>query len=127
MDGTASDFAVTSLEERGCMDLSASSHGTTSVLRVDGDVDVASAPEFAAAIEMHSGGYRSTLLVDLSACTFIDSGGLNVLLQAVRQLDAGVWLGVMGPNRNLRRVFDIVGLTSDPRFRLLDDLSDLRE
>ena len=50
-----------------------------------------------------------------------------MLLQAVRHLNGGAWLGVVGPNRNLRRVFDIVGLTSDPRFRLLDDLSDLRE
>jgi anti-sigma B factor antagonist len=109
------------------MDLSASLHGTIPVLRVDGEIDMAGAPRFMAAIESHSGGYQAPLLIDLSGCLFIDSGGLNALLQAVRHLNGGAWLGVVGANSNLRRVFDIVGLTSHSRFRLLDDLSDLRE
>ncbi len=109
------------------MDLSASSHGTIPVLRVDGDIDMAGASRFQAAIESHSDSYQAPLLIDLSGCLFIDSGGLNVLLQAVRHLNGGAWLGVVGPNSNLRRVFDIVGLASDSRFRLMDDLSDLRE
>jgi anti-anti-sigma factor len=105
------------------VDLSVSVHETIPVLRVDGDVDMATAPEFAAAVESHSGGYHSPLLIDLTGCPFLDSGGLNVLLQAVRQMDEQSWLGVIGPSRDLRRVFEIVGLASDPRFRLLDDPS----
>lgn len=88
---------------------------------------MATAAQFAAALETHSAGYRAPVVIDLSDCLFMDSGGLNVLLQAVRQFDGQGWLGVIGPNRNLRRIFDIVGLTSDARFRLLDDLSDLGE
>jgi anti-sigma B factor antagonist len=98
-------------------------HGSIPVLRVDGDVDMATAPELAAAVESHSGGYHSPLLIDLTGCPFLDSGGLNVLLQTVRQMDEQSWLGVVGPNSDLRRVFEIVGLTSDSRFRILDDLS----
>ena len=105
------------------MDLSVSVHETIPVLHVDGDIDMATAPELAAAVESHSGGYHSPLLIDLTGCSFLDSGGLNVLLQAVRQMDGQSWLGVIGPSHNLRRVLEIVGLTSDPRFRLLDDLS----
>jgi len=105
------------------MDLSVSVHATIPVLHVDGDIDMATAPELAAAIESHSGGHHSPLLIDLTGCPFLDSGGLNVLLQAVRQMDGQSWLGVIGPSHNLRRVLEIVGLTSDPRFRLLDDLS----
>jgi anti-sigma B factor antagonist len=127
MNAADGDFAVSLGEERDRMDLSVSSHGTIPILRVDGDVDMASAPELAAAVDLHSAGYRSPLLIDLSECLFMDSGGLNVLLQAVRQLDGQAWLGVIGTNRNLRRVFDIVGLTTDSRFRVLEDLSDLRE
>jgi anti-sigma B factor antagonist len=107
------------------MDLSESSHGNIPVLHVDGDVDMASAPALQAAMESRSENYNLPVLIDLSKCQFMDSGGLNVLLQAVRQLDGKAWLGVVAPNRNLRRVFDIVGLTSDPRFRLFDDLSSL--
>ena len=109
------------------MDLSVSSHETIPVLRVDGDIDMATAAELAAAVELHSGGYHSSVLLDLTGCPFVDSGGLNVLLQAVRQMDGRSWLGVVGPNHNLRRVFEIVGLTSDPRFRILADLTEFRE
>jgi anti-sigma B factor antagonist len=105
------------------MDLSVSLYETIPVLHVDGDIDMATASELSAAVKSHSGSYHSPLLIDLSACPFLDSGGLNVLLQAVRQMGGRSWLGVIGANRNLHRVFEIVGLTSDPRFRLLDDLS----
>jgi anti-anti-sigma factor len=107
------------------MDLSVSSHESITVLHVDGDIDMASAPALESSIESRSDSYQSPVLLDLTLCPFMDSGGLNVLLQAVRQFDGHGWIGVLGANRNLRRVFEIVGLTADPRFRLLEDLSDL--
>lgn len=105
------------------MEILLSSQGDIPVLRVSGDIDVATAPQFGAALQEHTGGYRSPVLIDLTECAFMDSGALNVLLQAVRRFDGKAWLGVVGASRNLRRVFDIVALTTDPRFRLLDDLS----
>jgi anti-anti-sigma factor len=108
------------------MDLSVSLHNSIPVLQVDGDIDMATASELAAALEWHSGSCHSSVLIDLTRCPFLDSGGLNVLLQAVRRMEGLSWLGVVGPNRNLRRVFEIIGLASDPRFRLLDDLSEIR-
>ena len=63
------------------------------------------------------------IVIDLTDCPFLDSGALNVLLQAVRRLSGEAWLGVVGANRNLRRVFEIVALTADPRFRVFDDLA----
>jgi anti-sigma B factor antagonist len=109
------------------MELSVSSYESVPVLHVDGDVDMATASALQAALETRTGGFRSPLVLDLGGCSFMDSGGLNVLLQAVRQLDGHAWLGVLGANRNLRRVFEIVGLTSDTRFRLMDDLSELSQ
>jgi anti-anti-sigma factor len=104
------------------MEIVLSSHENLPVLVVDGDIDMATAPRFDAALKDHSGGFSSSLFIDLSDCAFMDSGALNVLLQAVRRLDGEAWLGVVGANRNLRRVFDIIALTADPRFRLLDHL-----
>jgi anti-anti-sigma factor len=104
------------------MQISVSSHESIPVLCIKGDLDIASAPGFETAVSEHSNLYQSPLTLDLSECTFIDSGGLNVLLQTIRRLDDLAWLGVAGANDNLRRVFDIVGLTAIPRFRLLDDL-----
>jgi anti-anti-sigma factor len=105
------------------MNISVSSHESIPVLHVDGDVDMATASSFEAAVNQHTHAYRSPVLLDLTECPFIDSGGLNVLLQAVRYLTDSGWLGVVGANTNIRRVFDIVGLTSTSRFRVFDDLS----
>jgi anti-sigma B factor antagonist len=104
------------------MEITLSSQKNLPLLRVKGDIDMGTAPRFDAALKEHSGDFHSSLLIDLSECAFMDSGALNILLQAVRRLDGQAWLGVVGANRNLRRVFDIVALTADPRFRLLEVL-----
>ena len=107
------------------MELSLTTQADLPVLRVTGDVDMATVRGFDAALEEYSGGFRSPLVIALTECPFLDSGGLNVLLQAVRRLEGPAWIGVLGASRNLLRVFDIVALTADPRFRVLDDLSGL--
>jgi anti-sigma B factor antagonist len=107
------------------MDISLSSQEGIPVLRVTGDIDMATAPRFDAALQKQSDGFQTPLVLDLSGCPFLDSGALNVLLQAVRRLGDSSWLGVVGANRNLLRVFDIVALTADPRFRVFDDMSQL--
>jgi anti-anti-sigma factor len=103
------------------MEIALTTQEDLAVIRVTGDIDMATVGTFDAALEEHSGGFRSPLVIDLTDCPFLDSGGLNVLLQAVRRLEAPAWIGVRGASRNLRRVFDIVALTADPRFRVLDD------
>jgi len=107
------------------MDISLSSHQGVPVLRVAGDIDMSTAPRFDAALEERSDGFRSPVLLDLSGCPFLDSGALNVLLQAVRRLGGSAWLGVVGANRNLMRIFEIVALTADPRFRVFRDLTEV--
>jgi anti-anti-sigma factor len=82
---------------------------------------MAGAPALAAAVEQGSDNYCSSLVIDLTECPFIDSGGLNVLLQAIRRLDETTWLGLVGANADLRRVFEIIGLASAPALRLLDE------
>ena len=62
----------------------------------------------------------SVVLLDLHKVTYIDSGGLSVLLSAVRQLRDKGWLGAIGPNANTRRLLEIVGLMVDPCFRVFE-------
>jgi anti-anti-sigma factor len=111
--------------EDGGLQISHSSHGAIPILCVTGDIDMAGAPLLEAAVGNGSQTYNSPLLIDLTRCPFIDSGGLNVLFQAVRRMDGTAWLGAVGANANLRRLFETVGLTTLPRFRVLDDLSDV--
>jgi len=62
------------------------------------------------------------VLLDLRDVTYIDSGGLSVLLSGVRRLRDRGWLGVIGPNPNVRRLLEISGA---PRRSELPGLSEI--
>jgi anti-anti-sigma factor len=63
----------------------------------------------------------TVVLLDLTQVTYIDSGGLSVLFSATRRVRESGWLGVIGPNANIRRLLELVGLYADPSFRSFDD------
>jgi len=88
------------------------------VVRVIGDVDHLSAPALDKAVQDAFGAHGLRLLVDLRECSYLDSGGLSVLLFAFRRVRRSGWIGVVAPNRNILRLFEIVGLTGDPHFRV---------
>jgi stage II sporulation protein AA (anti-sigma F factor antagonist) len=91
------------------------------LLEVEGDIDHSSANMFDRAVEesLNNGDH---LLIDLTDCPYVDSGGLAVILSTVNRLTAEGWVGVVGSNRNVSRLFEIVGLTRHPAFRTFDDL-----
>jgi anti-sigma B factor antagonist len=83
------------------------------VLRVSGEVDVATSPELRR--ELHQlvdqGG---PIVVDLRDVTFIDSSGLGVLVGTLRRLrerDRDGQLVLQGLQDPVRKVFDVTGLT----------------
>ena len=108
------------------MEITESSCDGIALLHVRGDMDMANAPLLATALAPHLKEPEPPVVLDLSGCPFIDSGGLNVLLDAALQLEAvGGWMGALGVRPNLMRVFQIVGLTTCPWFRILEDLSEV--
>jgi anti-anti-sigma factor len=88
------------------------------LLKVIGDIDHLTAPTLEAAVQQALGIDGSYLLVDLSDCPYVDSGGLSVLLFACGQIRDEGWLGVIAPHPNLVRLFGIAGLTSARGFRV---------
>jgi anti-sigma B factor antagonist len=88
------------------------------LLRVVGDVDhfTSLALDDAVQDSLSLDGLR--LLLDLSECPYLDSGGLGVILTTLRKVRGQGWLGVIGPNRDLSRLFVISGLTADSDFRV---------
>jgi len=88
------------------------------LLKVIGDIDHLTAPSLEALVQQALGVDGAHLLLDLSDCPYVDSGGLSVLLFACRQVRDEGWLGVIAPHPNLVRLFEIVGLTSVRGFRI---------
>jgi anti-sigma B factor antagonist len=81
-------------------------------LRPDGEVDMARAaqlrPGWLAALDEHQ---PERLVVDLSQVTFIDSGGLTLLvILNTRQAERGGTVLLANPTHNVRRILAITAL-----------------
>jgi anti-sigma B factor antagonist len=81
-------------------------------------VDHLAAPALEQAVESILSADATRLLLDLSDCPYLDSGGLSVLLCAVREVRGGGSIGVIAPSPNLLRLFEITGLNVFPDFRV---------
>ena len=84
-----------------------------SALTVRGDLDIATAPRLAEAVESQLSQQPQSLVVDLSHTTFLDSSGARELARVARRAAAaGVALEVVCPraNRPVRLVVDLLEL-----------------
>lgn len=83
--------------------------GATPVIAVRGELDLFTAPELRDRLREADG--ETDLVVDLSACSFVDASGCQVLLRAARQLAAtGRRLAIVNPNPENARIFAVMGL-----------------
>ena len=80
----------------------------TRIVRVRGELDLYSAPEFQRALELE-GAADGRVVVDLSECTFIDSTGLGILLAADRHT-SGNGLLIVGSGMEVLRAFEVSGI-----------------
>lgn len=96
--------------------ISTSFDDTRAVLAVRGEMDLATAPELAAVMDaMIDGGHRSVVL-DLAELDFLDAAGVGVIARGARRLKpSGGELTVRSPPAMVRRLLDLVGLTSAVR------------
>jgi anti-sigma B factor antagonist len=81
-----------------------------SVIAVTGELDLSVATVFARSLSRAADGPAGGVMVDLSTCSFIDSTGVSLLLNASRrQTRAREGLAVVCPNATPLRVFEITG------------------
>jgi anti-sigma B factor antagonist len=106
------------------MDVRVSQLGDTPLVEAHGDIDHNNCGSVEMALSSALDDGNLVVLLDLRDVTYIDSGGLSVLLSGVRRLRDRGWLGVIGPNTNVRRLLEIVGLLVDPNFRVFGDLGE---
>jgi anti-anti-sigma factor len=108
------------------MEVTRYSFGGIPLLSLAGDFDHASAPYFTEVAEKALGGDGSRLLLQLTDCPYLDSGGMSCLLSFLRRVRHSGWLGVIAPTPNVLRLLQIVGLTIDPSFRVFSRLDDVQ-
>lgn len=103
------------------MEIGRKSLGSVPLLEICGDIDHSTAEELHQAVYGAQDG-EGRLLLDLTGCRYVDSGGLAVILSATRDRVSGGWLGVIGAGRNVTRLFHLVGLHDEPAFHQFPDL-----
>jgi anti-anti-sigma factor len=93
---------------------------------IEGDLDQASKQAARDAVgSILQGPYPPrSLLVDLTDCTFLDSGGLSVLLSALAQLPADGWLGIIGASAGANRALTFTGFLDQEKVRFFSSPSD---
>ena len=95
----------------------------THIVAVTGEIDLFTAPEFKQRVSAPIDAGRSSVIVDLSETTFIDSSSLGVLIGAHRRLKLrGGSLVVVCDNDAIVKTFRITGL--DGVFTLVRSLDD---
>jgi len=103
------------------MDVRVTSLGETPLIETQGDIDHSTCGSIETALREVLEAGSDNVLIDLGQVTYIDSGGLSVLLSGVRQMRDRGTLGVIGPNTNVQRLLEIVGLLVDPSFQVYED------
>jgi anti-sigma B factor antagonist len=86
--------------------------GNRAVVRIEGEVEFATAPRLRATLLDLAQEGASPVVVDLAAVTFLDSAGISLLIQAKKRLTSvNSDLVLRSPQQNIRRVLEISGVT----------------
>ena len=94
-------------------DLITSRTDGAAVVRVIGELDLATAPQLREVFADLTGQGTIHVTVDLSEMAFIDSTGVTVLVSGLKRLhDAGGDMALESPKASAMKVFEITGLTS---------------
>ena len=80
------------------------------VLAVAGEIDHNSADPLIHALDPGNLGERTHVVIDMRQVTFMDSSGINVLLNAHRELTPAGWLRLAGVQGAVLRTLQIVGV-----------------
>jgi anti-sigma B factor antagonist len=83
------------------------------VVAISGELDLGTAPALEGPLEEAVGDGGSSVMIDLTACEFIDSTGIAMIVRAWQRLDGAEGesrLVICGQNEQVQRVLEISGL-----------------
>lgn len=88
--------------------------GEATVLKVTGDVDIATSHDLLSELESLLQAGRVRVVVDMEAVEFIDASGVGILVDAAQKATArGGELTIRRPGTRVLRVFDLLQLDGD--------------
>jgi len=90
--------------------LSHEHHGDYAVIAVDGELDLATAPELADLASQLIGDGIANLVVDAGRLSFCDSTGLGVLVKVANDLQPGGRIAIADAQPIVLRVLQVTGL-----------------
>jgi anti-anti-sigma factor len=82
------------------------------VIVVEGELDMNTAPLLERELEAAIAAPGTAVLLDLSACEFIDSTGIALIVRSWQQLEDKGGFAICGLSNQVKRVIDITGLAS---------------
>jgi anti-sigma B factor antagonist len=98
--------------------------GDPPVIRADGELDMAAAPELREMLAQAIIEGRKRVVLDLSETTFVDSTTIGTLIGAhQRLLQCGGQLELVCSNKNVLRTFEFAGLRQE--FRIHESIDEI--
>jgi anti-sigma B factor antagonist len=98
--------------------------GSTAVVAVSGELDLASGPELETELNQLNGPDMKLVVVDLRRLDFMDSTGLSIIVRAHQRLtEQGCQMGLVKGSQQVQRLLDLTGVAE--RLRLVDAPEDL--
>jgi anti-anti-sigma factor len=85
--------------------------GESASLRLSGDLDLSSAPQFERALAQVLATPRRQLTIDLQELSFVDSSGLRAILAAQRECEGASCALTLIAGEQARRLFDLTGVS----------------
>ena len=91
---------------------------TKAIIRIEGEVDVSNASELRDALDTALADGAKEVEADFAKVAYIDSTGIGVLVGAAhRAQESGSVLVVANPQKNVERVFTLLGVDKDLNVR----------
>ncbi len=94
--------------------------GDVPMLVATGTIDHSTCGVLQAALHRRLESRHNIVFLDLSNVTHMDDAGLSVLLAWVQALHGRGWLGVIGPNVDVRRLLEGEGFLVHPNVRVFE-------
>ncbi len=96
------------------LDITTTQEAEHMLIQVAGEVDVSNAAELRTALESALADGSAKVEIDFTDVSYIDSTGIGVLVGAAhRAHETGATFTVAHPQKNVARVFDLLGVSED--------------